>query len=195
MWLSCFPTCSLACPFQDLLESTWATLPVSHQLSSGPSKSMDWPGMVCIETTKVGGGREMHTSHPSQGPFPTWPGYFFIHPRATPLGGVRTQPRANSLSIRPQGCRNTNGYIRVPAIGHQGRGLVREWSDWTILPFLQCHLNPRATFHLGACQLNCPEHLHNGPQSGVVEGKSRRAEPAQATGDFWEFAPAAVVIW
>ena len=34
---------------------------------------------------------------------------------------------------------------------------------------------------MGACQLNCPEHLHNGPQSGVVEGKSRRAEPAQAS--------------
>ena len=85
VWFSCFPACSWACPFQDLPESTWATLPVSHQSPSGPSKSTDWPGMVCRETTKVGGGREMHTSHSSQGPFPTWPGYFFIHSQSNSL--------------------------------------------------------------------------------------------------------------
>ena len=144
---------------------------------------------------KYGEGEKCTPPTPLRGPFPHGQATSSSIPRETPLGGVRTQPWANLLSVRPQGCRNTNGYTRVPASGHQGRGLVREWSDWTILPFLQCHLNPRATLHLGTCQLNCPEHLHNGPQSGVVEGKSRRAEPAQATGHFWEFAPAAVVIW
>lgn len=28
----------------------------------------------------------MHTSHPSQGSFPTWPGYFFIHSQSNSSG-------------------------------------------------------------------------------------------------------------
>ena len=137
-----------------------------------------------MQRDNQGRGRERNAHLPPLSGALSHMARLLLHPfsEQLPLGGVRTQPWANSLSIRQQGCRNTNGYTRVPARVHQGRGLVRKRSDWTILPFLQCHLNPRATLHLRTCLLNCPEHLYNGPQSGVVEGKSRRAEPDQATG-------------
>ena len=118
VWLSCSPTC----PFQDLPESAWATLPVSHQSPSGPSKSTDWPGMVCRETTKVRGGREMHTSHPSQGPFPTWPGYFFIHSQRNTFGRSQNPTLGQPLVSQTPGVQKHKWIHTCPSQWPPGQG-------------------------------------------------------------------------
>lgn len=86
----------------------------------------------------------MHTSCPSQGPFPTWPSYVFVHllqpslQRSSFLGRVGPDPGIGASTL--------GGLL-----GSQTWGS----GSW------------------GPCLQDCPECLHIGPQRGMKRGEVR----------------------